>query len=93
VPAGEALLDEALKETFPASDPISPSAAPDDAAGVPAIPAAPAPPPPPSDAPIPFPTAEGAAATGGVKGARRAPRRRRRWRALGCPAGVNKHRL
>lgn len=48
----EALLDEALKETFPASDPISPSATNDPA------PAPTSPPPPPSKAPIPFPTAK-----------------------------------
>ena len=47
----EALLDEALKETFPASDPISPSATHNDPAPAPT-----SPPSPPSKDPIPFPT-------------------------------------
>ena len=53
----QALLDEALKETFPASDPISPSAAAADGPPEPPVAA-----PPPSDEPIPFPTADGVAA-------------------------------
>ena len=62
-PLDQALLDEALKETFPASDPISPSAAA--AEGPPEPVPEPA---PPSDEPIPFPTAEsmGAAKSGGA---------------------------
>jgi hypothetical protein len=57
VPADEQNLDEALKETFPASDPISPSAAEDDAAPAESVAA----PPPPSSQPFPFPTAESVA--------------------------------
>jgi hypothetical protein len=52
-PADEQNLDEALKETFPASDPISPSAAQDDPAPAESVAA-----PPPSSQPFPFPTAE-----------------------------------
>ena len=49
----EALLDEALKETFPASDPISPSATHSDPPPAPT-----SPPSPPSTEPIPFPTTD-----------------------------------
>ncbi len=70
-PADEAVLDEALKETFPASDPISPGGAASEAAAEPE-PAPAAPPPAPSDAPIPFPTTEGqrddASGRGGIGG-------------------------
>lgn len=62
VSAGEAQLDDALRETFPASDPISPGAA---AASEPAPPPAPDEPAataPVDPGPVPFPTRESMAA-------------------------------
>ena len=60
-PPGEKQLDDALRETFPASDPISPGAAAAEQAAEPPPDTAAAPPEPSSD-PIPFPTHDSVAA-------------------------------
>jgi hypothetical protein len=60
-PPGEMQLDDALRETFPASDPISPGAAAAEQAAEPPPDTAAAPHEPSSD-PIPFPTHDSVAA-------------------------------